>query len=103
MVFAGDEYLPFVQGVPRHLNHHAFHHGHHFQGRYQLLYSGYVLFVVDPTVKGNMAQLADWVTQGDVHPVVEEKVYTLTTTSVRALFQAPMSHRSKGKLVLDVG
>ncbi|MBW7469842.1 NAD(P)-dependent alcohol dehydrogenase [Marinobacter sp. F4218] len=62
----------------------------------------YVFFLVDPLMEGNMAQLAEWVAEKAVHPVVEEKVYSLTTASVRALFEASMSHRSKGKLVLDV-
>mmetsp|Transcript_4202 Transcript_4202/g.5527 ORF Transcript_4202/g.5527 Transcript_4202/m.5527 type:complete len:332 (+) Transcript_4202:20-1015(+) len=68
-------------------------------------YPAYSIFLTDtsaPAVAADMAKITEMVEAGKVKPVLDERVFELTTESVHEMVKASMSHRTKGKLVLTV-
>ena len=53
-------------------------------------------------VKNDMATITEWVESGKVKPLLDERRFQLTTEGVHDLMKASMSHRAKGKLILQV-
>lgn len=65
----------------------------------------YTIFLTDtaaPCVVSDMAQMTEMVESGKVKPLLDERVFKLTTESVHEMIKASMSSRTKGKLVLTV-
>lgn len=65
---------------------------------------GYKVFLTDTSdhVAEDMRTLSALVDQGKLKPQLDERKFALTDESVREMFAAIMSHRTKGKLVMDV-
>lgn len=65
----------------------------------------YIIFLTKssaPTVGPDMAKITEMVEAGKVKPVVDDRVFELTTESMHEMCKAMMSHRTKGKLVMTV-
>jgi NADPH:quinone reductase-like Zn-dependent oxidoreductase len=65
----------------------------------------YDLYLTDttaPAVVADMATITKMVESKEVKPVLDDRVFELTTESVHEMIKASMSHRTKGKLVLTV-
>jgi len=64
-------------------------------------YPKYKIFLTD--VNGaDMATMSTMVDEGKLNPLLDDRVFSLTTESVHELMAAIMSHRTKGKLVMNV-
>lgn len=75
--------------------------------KFMSLFGGpvYDLYLCDtsaPAVGSDMAKITKMVEAGQVKPVLDERVFELTTESVHEIVKASMSHRTKGKLVITV-
>jgi len=62
----------------------------------------YRLFLTNSESNGDLNAIKKMIEEKKVKVLVDERKFTLTTESVHELFKAIMSHRTKGKLVLDV-
>lgn len=65
----------------------------------------YKLFLTDTKYDGcanDMAKITEMVEAGKVKPVLDERRFELTTEGVHDFIKASMSHRAKGKLILQV-
>lgn len=66
----------------------------------------YRIFMTDTDTKehitADLQELTRLVDEGKLKPLLDDRKFTLSDESVRELFAASMSHRTKGKLVMDV-
>lgn len=65
----------------------------------------YKLFLTDTKYEGvtkDMEKITELVEAGKVKPVMDERRFELTTEGVHDFIKASMSHRAKGKLILQV-
>lgn len=60
----------------------------------------YKFFLTDE--KNGLDQISEWVDAGKVRPLLDDRVFKLTTESVHDLIKASRSNRTKGKLVISV-
>jgi NADPH:quinone reductase-like Zn-dependent oxidoreductase len=65
----------------------------------------YSLFLTDTKYEGlgnDMAKMMELIKTGKVVPVLDERSFELTQEGMQEFIQASMSHRAKGKLILQV-
>jgi len=65
----------------------------------------YKIFLTNTSYDGvtkDMAKITEMVEAGKVKPVLDERRFELTTEGIHEFIKASMSHRAKGKLILEV-